>query len=140
MIPRCYSQCLYVRYIYPLRSPARRLLKAIRIIKWIADVNRISANELVRRKAKLVLAKTESQKTNLVLAGLYDSWSIFFLARCYRLNAENSIYGRAWSLFLVNIHCGLVVCLGAWCWIKFCAYCPSALIQSEPQHNGRWCC
>jgi hypothetical protein len=43
-----------------LLSPARRLLKAIRIIKWIADVNRISANELVMRKAKLVLTKTKS--------------------------------------------------------------------------------
>ena len=30
-ISRFYGQCLYVRYIYSLRSPARRLLKAIRI-------------------------------------------------------------------------------------------------------------
>jgi hypothetical protein len=59
-ISRCYGQCLYVSYIYSLRSPARILLKARRMIKWLADVNRISANELVMRKAKLVLTKTKS--------------------------------------------------------------------------------
>jgi hypothetical protein len=70
----------YVRYIYSLRSHARRLLEARRMIKRIADVNQISASELVMRRAKMVLAKTESQKTSLDLAGLlYDSWSIIFL-------------------------------------------------------------
>ncbi len=136
MIPHCYGQCLYVRYIYSLRSPARRLLEARRMIKWIADVNQISANELIMRKAKMVLAKTESQKKNLDLAGLYDSWSIIFVAHRYRLHAECSIYWCPLSLFLVNIHCALIDCLGVWCWIKFCAYYPSVSIQSESQHNG----
>jgi len=40
----------------------------------IADVNQISGNELVMRKAKLIMTKMEPERVNDALSGLYISW------------------------------------------------------------------
>ena len=82
------------------------------MIKRIADVNRIPANELVINKAKLVLTKTESQKANLVWLvymthGLNYSWLAVISTLKVQFTGMQgcyfwSIFTTAWWIVLVH--------------------------------------